>query len=143
MPAGFAELARVVRGRVIAVDAGPLLAHLEGASVREVEAGALSSLADEECDAVLVGGLGAAAPLELARALAPRLRAGGTLTFALPTTRPGLKGATGSLLGLLRRQKPVLLEDLCEALLLAGLHELDARELDGPTGTSLVTAHRR
>jgi len=132
-----------VRGRVIAVDAGPLVAHLEGASVREVESDALPSLPDEQCDAVLVGGLGAAAPLELARALAPRLRGGGTLTFAVPTTRPGLKGATGSLLGLLRRQRPVLLEDLCEALLLAGLHELDARELDGAAGISLVTACKR
>lgn len=133
----------MVRGRVIAVGAGPLLAHLEAASVREVESEALSSLEDDPCDAVLVGSLGAAAPLELARALAPRLRAGGTLTFAVPTTRPGLKGATGSLLGLLRRKKPVLLEDLCEALLVAGLHELDARELDGPTGISLVTASKR
>lgn len=143
MPAAFSELARVVRGRVIAVGAGSLLAHLEAASVREVESEALSSLEGEHCDAVLVGSLGAAGPLELARALAPRLRAGGTLTFAVPTTRPGLKGATGSLLGLLRRRRPVLLEDLCEALLLAGLHDLAAHELDGPTGTSLVTACKR
>ncbi|MCZ7687566.1 MAG: hypothetical protein M5U28_56040 [Sandaracinaceae bacterium] len=56
----------------------------------------------------------------------------------MPTTRPGLKGTAGSLIGMLRRQRPVLLEELCEALLIAGAAEITAHELGDSRGTSVV-----
>lgn len=141
-----ARVARSVgRGHVLAVDAGALLGQLEAAAVHELEppGGEAIALPDAAFDAALVGGLGSATPLAIALALSTRVRAGGSITFALPTTRAGLKGATGSLVGLLRRRRPVLLEDLCEALLLAGLHTVEACELDDPAGTSVVTARLR
>lgn len=137
------ELARrleraVGRGHLLAIEAKALVPHVGAISVRTV--GPDEGLPDEVFDAALVGGLGSTSPRELARQLASRVRSGGSITFALPTTRTGLKGATGSLLGMLRRRKPVPFEELCEALLFAGLHTIEAAELDDASGTSVVSA---
>lgn len=134
----IAHVARSVAGEVVAIDAGALVPHLSAAAVHEVESGELARV--PECDAAVVGGLGGATPLEVARALSGRVRPGGSVIFAVPTTRAGIKGAAGSIVGLLRRKKPVLLEDLCESLLVAGFSTIEAFELDDPAGTSVVTA---
>jgi hypothetical protein len=140
---GKAELGSLIgprlSGAILAIEAGSLVAEL-GASVVEVPAPESEpfTLPAGQHDVAIVGGLGGATPLGLARALAPVVRSGGAVVFALPTTRHGLKGATGSLLGMLRRKKPVLFEELCEALLIAGLADIRARELADSSGTSIV-----
>lgn len=77
-------------------------------------------------------------PEALVQAVRPLLREGATLLFTTPTVRDGIRGARGALLGLMRRRRPVLLEDLCEALLLAGIDDIRVRELPGAAGDSLV-----
>ncbi len=128
-------------GAVLAVEAGPWVAAF-GAEVRELAApeGEVPELPEGIHDVAIVGGLGAATPLSMARALLSVVRPGGVIAFALPTTRQGLKGATGSLIGMLRRKKPVLFEELCEALLIAGLVDVRGRELSDSSGTSIVWA---
>lgn len=142
---GTAELgallgpAMALGGSILAIEAGPLVRGLD-ASVRELPApdGEVLELPHGPHEAAIVGGLGAAKPLAMARALASCVRPSGIVLFALPTTRDGLKGATGSLLGMLRRKKPLPFEELCEALLIAGLTDIEARELEDSMGTSLV-----
>jgi hypothetical protein len=128
-----------IGGAVLAIDASPMVAEL-GASVRELPApeGESFALPSGPHDAAIVGSLGGVSALALARALTLTVRPGGVVAFALPTTRHGLKGATGSLIGMLRRRKPVLFEELCEALLVAGYREIRARELEDSSGTSIV-----
>ncbi len=128
-----------VDGAVLAVGAGAMVAAL-GASVRELPApeGEAFEAPEDVHDAAIVGSLGGATPLTIARALTRSVRSGGVIAFALPTTRQGLKGRAGSLIGMLRRKKPVAFEELCEALLVAGLAEIRARELSDSSGTSIV-----
>src|SRR5690606_21429807 len=96
---------------------------------------ALLARPSEPWSTAIVGGLGDASPLEMARALSSQVRTGGSVIFALPTARSGLRRASGMLLGVLRRKRPVLLEELCEALLIAGLHTIEAWEFDDAAGT--------
>ncbi len=135
----------VGEGSLLAIDAGALAPVVLSGSVREVPAPETEpvDLPDGAFDAVLIGGLGGASPLALARAAAPRVGRGGRVVFALATTRPGLKGTAGSLLGMIRRRRPVMLEELCEALLVAGLREITADELDGSSGHSVVCGRAR
>jgi hypothetical protein len=123
----LAELTQRVAGKgaVLAIDASPIVKHLDAASVRELEAPSDETIAldDVHCDAAIVGGLGNATPLALARALRARIAPGGALLFALA-------GGRGAFFGMLRRRKPLPLEALCEALLIAGYESIEARELD-------------
>lgn len=140
-PSTLAELlcACAGEGEVLAIDASDLSAHLRG-PVHAVEApeGEPIVLPELRVGAALIGGLGGASPIALARAASACVRPGGRVAFAMPTTRPGLKGTAGSLIGMLRRQRPVLLEELCEALLIAGAAEITAHELGDSRGTSVV-----
>ncbi|MFC1464380.1 MAG: hypothetical protein ACFLMY_05975 [Candidatus Brachytrichaceae bacterium NZ_4S206] len=135
-----AELSATIAagGSVLAIEAGALALALGAGSVHELAAPPQPGDAVPMCDVALLGALGGAAPLDVARSVVPRVRPGGVVAFVLPTPRAGLKGATSSLLAMFRRQAPVLLEELCEALLIAGLDEVSARELDDASGTSLV-----
>ncbi len=136
-----ALLARLAGGgAVLAIDAKRLSARLDAGSVRDLESVEPDALADAGVhDTVIVGGgLGELSPLDVARQLRSRLKPRGTLVFAVPTVRAGLAGATGSLLGFLRRKRRLAFEELCEALLIAGYEEIEARELDGASGQSAV-----
>lgn len=139
---GLAEVVRACAGagEVLAIDAAGVASQLGAAVVHELEApeGEPALLPELHVGAAVIGGLGGASALSLARAARACVRPGGRVVFALPTTRPGLKGTAGSILGMLRRQKPVLLEELCEALLVAGLADITAHELSGSRGTSVV-----
>lgn len=143
----LAELVRSCAGdgELLAIGAKHLVGYVEAASVREVPAPEAEPvvLPPVRAEAALIGGLGGASALSLARAAAACVSPGGTVAFVLPTTRSGLKGTAGSLLGRLRGQKPVLLEELCEALLLAGLADITAHELSDSRGTSVVRASVR
>ena len=138
----LAELVRrsAGEGEVLAIDASGLVRHVRAAAVHDVAAPDAESIVLPELrvDVALVGGLGGASALEVARAASACVRPGGRVVFALATTRPGLKGTAGSLLGMLRRRKPALLEELCEALLIAGLDDITAHEVADSSGSSVV-----
>jgi hypothetical protein len=130
-------------GRVLAIEAEAVARALGAAAVHSVSELPSSAEALDPFDAALVAELGGVAPSSVARAVSSRVRPGGLVAFVVPTPRSGLKGAASSLLGLWRRRPPVLLEELCEALLIAGLEEVSARELDDAAGTSVVWARVR
>ena len=68
------------------------------------------------------------------------VRPGGIVAFVAPVAQIGWRGARGAVLGLLRRQRPVPLEELCSALLLGHLVDIRARPLEGASGYSAVWA---
>ncbi len=68
------------------------------------------------------------------------VRPGGTVAFVVPIALVGWRGARGAVLGLIRRQRPVPLEEICAALLLGRLVDIRARALEGATGHSIVWA---
>lgn len=131
----------VAFGSLLAVEAGALgelparsVLHVVAAELSQAEVGGTPRLHD----AAVIGGFDGRALGELVRVVVRRVRPGGPVAAVLPTTRVGVKGATLSFLGLLRRRPPLPLEDLCEALLHAGLADLGARELADLAGTSIV-----
>lgn len=134
-PSLDALLERVLgRGAVLAVgadaDVAPAARRLEAPPDPDGLAGALAAVDDGAFDAALACGWGSELePVDVARALAPKLRAGGVLAFAAPVARPGVRQRV---LGLFRRRRPVALETLCEALLVARLVDIRAAEPDGP-----------
>jgi hypothetical protein len=123
-------------GTVIAIEAGALKKHVPRPLIEVAAPDEGGAIACEHADVVLIGGLGNASALSIARAAAACAK---LVVFAVPTPRTGLKG----LFGKMRRQRPVLLEELCEALLLAGLHHIEARELEGASGISVVWGRAR
>jgi hypothetical protein len=129
------ELLAHVDGSILAVEA-PWAHAIENASVIESD---LESAGSDHA-AIVIGALRTLSPRAAALAAVERVKPGGWVAFAVPTTRPGLKGQAGSLFGKIRGKKPVMLEELCEALLHAGLTRIEARELGG--SNSIVWAKR-
>ena len=72
----------------------------------------------------------------LARTARDAVRPGGTVAFLGPTRRDGLR----AIAGMLRRPRPVALEELCEALLIAELVDICARPAEGSGNDSFVFA---
>src|SRR5690606_38925955 len=114
---------------VLSVHAERWSAALPSGSVRAVSADELSAPATPAYAGALVAELDARGPRALVEAAAARVRPGGVIAIAAPTERAGLEGMRGRVLGVLRRRRPVPLEDLCEAMLLAGLVDVRAKEL--------------
>jgi hypothetical protein len=140
-------LARLLGGGSVLAVGGPPLAP--SSTVRELarpQSGeeleqSLETVGDAAYDAALLASWGPdLTPEELARAVRDKVRPGGVIVITAPTTRRGWRGARGALVGMIKRRKPVPLEELCEALLLARLRDVSARELDGSTALGVVWA---
>lgn len=136
-------------GSVLAVGSPPSSPLGPSRTVRELprpeSAGeleqSLEAVGDAAYDAALLASWGPELSAEgLARAVRDKVRPGGIIVITAPTTRRGWRGARGALVGMIKRRKPVPLEELCEALLLAHLREVAARELEGSTALGVVWA---
>jgi hypothetical protein len=128
-------------GRVLAVNAASWSSALAAAQVHLLEVGEPDA---EELtfDAALIAGLSGGVLLDVIRAAAARVRPGGVVVLALPTERPRASGPR-QLFGLLGRREGLSFEALCEAVLVAGLDEIEARELHDRAGTSVVSGRVR
>lgn len=136
-------------GSLLAIGAESLLPLGASRTVRELprpDSGveleqSLESVGDAAYDAALVASWGPDLSADgLCRAVREKVRPGGVVVITAPTQRSGWRGARGALIGLIKRRKPVPLEELCEALLLARLRDVAAEELEGPSALGVVWA---
>lgn len=73
------------------------------------------------------------------RAARERVRAGGVLAIVTPIERKGLRGATGRILSTFdARRRPRPLEEVCAALLAAGVSPVKVAHLRGARGEAVV-----
>lgn len=130
-------------GAILVVAADDWGADLEGSTLRSFPEprdtselqGSLQAIEDASYDGALAvrWGQGIELPV-LVTALARKVRPGGKVALARATSWSGVRGAVSRLLG---RATPSL-EDLCEALLLAGLLDIRAKEHTDRRGVSVV-----
>ena len=129
-----AALAPIGSGRVLWVELDPVASLESPGSVRA----SLDALPAETFDAVIAGA-SIPEPLELARALVGRLRAGGVLALVLPIEREGLRSAAQrAALVFDRKARVRALEDACAALLDVGVSRVEVIELEGARGEVVV-----
>ena len=79
-------------------------------------------------------------PRELVDEVRPVVRPGGSIAFVAPIAHRGWRGARGAMIGMLRRQRPVALHDLCGALLLGRCVDVRVRPLEGAANHAIVRA---
>ena len=92
-------------------------------------------------DAAWITGWGRdVALIELAREAASVVRPGGAVAFVAPEAAPGWRGASVAVRALFGRSRPVALEGLAGALLLARLVDVRALPPAAPRGHVLVRA---
>ncbi|MBX3273612.1 MAG: hypothetical protein KF729_25335 [Sandaracinaceae bacterium] len=132
----------LVVGSLRAPSVLPADAHaLEAPSSIAALRAALAATPLAQYDAAWITGWGRElAPVELAREVAVAVRPGGAVAFVAPEAAPGWRGASAAVRALFGRARPVPLEALCGALLLAGLVDVRALALDAPRGHVLVRA---
>ncbi|MCB9593171.1 MAG: hypothetical protein H6719_10600 [Sandaracinaceae bacterium] len=103
--------------------------------------GALAAPRGEPFDAALIAGWGRDVDLVgLVSEVRRAVRSGGTVAFVVPIPRDGWRGARSAVLAMLRRQRPVPLEELCGALLMGKLVDVRVRPIEGAGGYAIVSA---
>ena len=125
---------------VLSIHAEKWSAALPSGAVRAVSADELSAPAAATYAGALVAEIDERGPRALVEGAAAPVRPGGVVAIAAPPPRAGLEGVRDRVLGVLRRRRPIPLEELCEAMLLAGLVDVRAKELESAAGLSLVWA---
>jgi len=141
-----AEIVDFTAGRVLVVGEPRVEGLIEGGAVAVPaprSAGELRGAiaADAPFDGAVIAGWDKDVDLvALVDAVRRAVEVGGRVAFVAPVTQRGWRRARSSVIGMLRRQRPIPLEDLCGALLRGRLVDVRARPLEGAVGHAIVWA---